>query len=299
VFCDDALLKEIEGRLGIARIETVAPLTKEQTVADSTSAIALRAGRTRLILIISSAVSPLIVKRGVDRQRRAKAALQAPAQAAIELPLLEGFYGERSYALWPARRPLSANRVIRKIEKIILAPRVFHWLRAVAAQSIKPADRAVLAAQAARLESLAALPLPIRNAAGRARDAFLSGAVRPVHVLQHGDMWLGNILLAPTRMGFIVIDWPGAALDGVPFYDLLKFSASVGASKPKLGREIAAHAAIAGCNPNDASIYVLSGLGRLHRELEYFPEASFVELCKQKLRALGLAGIETPLRNVS
>jgi hypothetical protein len=286
------LVSEICDGLGIRCFDEVKYCAGKKLVADATQSVVLRLGRERWILIVSNEVSPLIVKRGTDLQREAKSLLHGNAAAAIELPLMEGLYGARSYALWRMRRPVSSNRVLSKLQMIMLAPRVYRWLRDVTAQTIGPAQPDMIARNLGRLESVRALPESIKAAAERARTAVISGVVPARQQMQHGDLWIGNILMAPNTLGFIVIDWPGAkTLGGMPLFDLLKFAISVRASRSALRREIDAHAAILGCKPEHAIAFVLSGLGRLYTELECFPENRFVELCIQKVNALDAANL--------
>jgi hypothetical protein len=283
---DDDLVRHISASLAVPKFDSVTHLPNAASVADSTQKYIFQAGHGRWILIISSEISPLIVQRGADRQRQAKSLLRGNAGESIELPVVQGFHVACSYALWPLRQPMSSNPFRRKVEKLLLAPRVFRWLREVASQTVKPADRSAMAEHAARLQGVAALPSSIKSAAEAAERAFLSGKVPALHVLHHGDLWRGNVLRAPSKTGFIIIDWAGAKIDGVPFFDLVKFGRSIGASRSRLRREFAAHGSVLGCHPSDALPYVLCSLGRLSSELEYFPETMFVEMCKQHFQTL-------------
>ena len=281
----DDILNEISER--IAPITTISPIHKAEAVADSTIKYSIRTAKENLFLIISSAVSPLMVKRAIDRQREIKSHLNGTALDPIELPLFEGYHGEQSYAVWRNRLPLSTNRLVSKIQRAFLVPRVYRWLKDIAGQTVAPADPSKLAANALRLQQIAAMPGFIKAAAEKAGDAFRSGRMPAIQVMQHGDLWIGNVLKAPS--GFIVIDWPGARMDGSPFFDLIKFALSIGASKTTLNREIASTSKILGCNMRDAPAYVLSGLGALYTELEHFPEWRFLELCQRKMSAMNAA----------
>lgn len=279
------VLHEIQER--IAPITAISPIQKTEIVADSTIAWSIRAAEKDLILIISSTVSPLMVKRATDRQREALAHLRGTARAPIELPLLEGFHGEQSYAVWRRRSPLSSNRLVSKIQRTFLAPRVYRWLQDITEQTVASADPRKLADNALQLQRVTAMPAFIKADAKKAADAFHSGRTSAIQVLQHGDLWVGNVLKAPS--GFIIIDWPGARMDGSPFFDLITFAASIGASKKKVNREISLTSKLLGCDMRDAPAYVLSGLGALAADLEHFPERRFLELCQQKMAALNIA----------
>jgi hypothetical protein len=281
----DNLLKEIRQR--IAPIIAISPIQKHDPVADSTISYSIRTAKEDLFLLISNAVSPLMVNRAIDRQREIRSHLTGAALDPIEVPLFEGYLGEQSYAIWRSRLPLSTNRLVSRIQRTFLAPRVFSWLKDIARQTAAPADPSNLAANTLRLQRIPTMPAFIKAAAEEAGDAFRSGRTPAIQVAQHGDLWIGNVLKAP--FGFVVIDWPGARMDGSPFFDLTKFALSIGASKTKLNREVSLMSKILGCHMQDAPAYVLSGLGALYAELEHFPEQRFLELCRQKISALNVA----------
>jgi hypothetical protein len=286
---DENQLWELRQRLASHTIIDVVQLPTATPRADSTEKYFIRTTTDEFILIISSEISPLLVKRAVDRQREAIAHLHGLTGEPIEIPILTDFMGERSYAVWRKRQPLSSNRILSKIERMRLAPRIFQWLREIASQTATSVNPSILAEDARRLRDDPAMPDFIKIAAEKACDAILLGKIPAIQVLEHGDLWIGNILKAPSKTGFVVIDWPGARLDGSPFFDLVKFALSVGASKSKLREEINIHSKIIHCDPHYAPAYVLRGLGALHRRLEYFPQSEFVLLCERKLHALEAA----------
>jgi hypothetical protein len=279
-------LQDIRFRIAPDTITAITPLQNAVSLADSTAKYTIRTTRNDLILIISNEVSPLAVKRAADRQKETRALLHGHTAEPIELPVFEGFTAEKSYAVWLKRRPLSSNRIRSKVERMLLAPRVYGWLRDLASQTATSANLRKILANTRRLQEAPAIPASIKTAAETSYNEFRSGKITPIQVAQHGDLWTGNILKAPSKTGFIVIDWGGAKIDGAPFFDLITFALSVGASRSVLRREIASHCKVLGCNPRDALAYVLSGLGALHSELEHFPEGRFLDLCKQNFYAL-------------
>jgi hypothetical protein len=287
---DENQLRELRQRLASHTIIDVVQLPVSTPIPDSTEKYFIRTTDEPFILIISSKVSPLMVKRAIDRQREAIAHLHGLTAASIEMPILTDFMGERSYAVWRKRQPLSSNRIRSKIERMLLAPRIFRWLREIASQTATTlVNPSILAEDTRRLQDIQTMPSFIKIAAEKACDAILLGKIPAIQVLQHGDLWIGNILKAPSKSGFVVIDWAGARFDGSPFFDLVKFALSVGATNSKLRQEISMHSKIINCDPRYARAYVLRGLGALHRQLEYFPERDFVLLCERKLHALEAA----------
>jgi hypothetical protein len=216
----------------------------------------------------------------------AKARLSSRAGSVIELPMVEGKYGARSYALWRVRTPLSSNRLRLRIQKELLAVSVSRWLAEVATETLHPGHAGESVAFIERLLSVSGLSSAIRASAEACRLGFLSGEILPLRVLQHGDLWLGNILKAPTLTGFRVIDWAGASPEGFPFFDLVKFGCSIGASATEFRHLMENYSNAVHGSPAMALPSVLAGLGRLHQELEYFPEQRFVALCEQKFAAI-------------
>jgi thiamine kinase-like enzyme len=193
---------------------------------------------------------------------------------------------EKSYAVWLQRQSLSSRRIWSRIEWLILAPKIYRWLRDIASQTKTIGDVSKFVANLERLQQIDALAKPIKLAASESAEAFRKRDIPPLNVVQHSDLTKDNILKASTNMGFIVVDWAGAKINGAPYFDLVKFSLSVGASATTLRREIAIHSRLLDCDERHALAYVLSGLGALHLELEHFPEDRFVKLCEAKFFTL-------------
>jgi Phosphotransferase enzyme family len=286
---DENQLRKLRQCLASHTIIDVVQLPDRTQLPDSTEKYFILTTDETFILLISNEISPLMVKRAVERQREAIAHLHRLTAAPIELPIYTDFMGQRSYAIWRKRQPLSSNRIRSKIERTLLAPRIFRWLREIASQTATAVNPSILIEDTRRLQDIPAMPNFIKIAAEKACDAILLGKIPAVQVLEHGDLWIGNILKAPSKSGFVVIDWAGARLDGSPFFDLVKFALSIGAPKSRLRKEISMHSKIFNCDPRYAHVYVLRGLGALHRQLEYFPEGEFVSLCERKLHALEAA----------
>jgi hypothetical protein len=259
-------LQELRTFLGASWLYEIEEMPQPHTVADSTHKFLVHLGRSaQFILIVSNTVSPLLVQRNVARMRMAKTRLSKRVGNAIELPLVEGKYGARSYALWRMRTPLSSNRLRRAIQKELITPVVAQWLAEVATETLHAGEASESVALIDRLLSVPELSNEIRASA---------------------DLWLGNILKAPTPRGFMVIDWAGARSDGFPFFDLVKFGCSIDASAKEFRQLLENYCQSIHCSPAIALPSVLAGLGQLHQELEYFPEQQFIALCDRKFAAL-------------
>jgi hypothetical protein len=281
------MLQELRTFLGASWLYEIEEMPQPHTVADSTHKFLVHLGRSaQFILIVSNTVSPLLVQRNVARMRMAKTRLSKRVGNAIELPLVEGKYGARSYALWRMRTPLSSNRLRRAIQKELITPVVAQWLAEVATETLHTGEASESVALIDRLLSVPGLSNEIRASAEVCRLGFLSGEISSLRLLQHGDLWLGNILKAPNPRGFMVIDWAGARSDGFPFFDLVKFGCSIDASAKEFRQLLENYCQSIHCSPAIALPSVLAGLGQLHQELEYFPEQQFIALCDRKFAAL-------------
>ena len=283
---DGNLRSAVNSLLGSDPIVAITQIQNDAAVSDSTTKYILHTRRAELILIVSNEISPLLVKRAVDRQKQFRAALPPELAEPIEAPILQGLTGNRSYAVWIRRRPITSIRGWAKLEKALIAPRIYRWLNDLAEHTVFEVNSSKLIENLSRLQSVSGMSECICVAARSARESFRSGEIPSVLAAQHGDFWIGNILKAPTRAGFTIVDWAGARLDGAPFFDIVRFALSVGASTSKLRRVILEHSRVVGCAPSHALAYTLCGLGALHFELEHFPESRFLALSEQKFNAL-------------
>src|SRR5207245_620553 len=108
VVLSEGLLQDIRCYLSPDTITGVSFIPNAISLPDSTEKYVIRTTCDDLILIISNKVSPLVVKRAVDRQREVRTRLIGLALEPIEVPVFEGFTAEKSYALWRKRQPLSS-----------------------------------------------------------------------------------------------------------------------------------------------------------------------------------------------
>jgi hypothetical protein len=258
---------------------------------------------TRYVLFVSNEKFPSMVNRAVSRIQDARSVLTGQPKDVAEMPIDHGSWEGVSYALWLYRFPLSTNRLIVFAQKHLLAPKVLAWLTLIAQQtqqnSLTSNDLRENFFEPLRvLSSRLELGTTLTRASKIAIDRITSGDFRPVHVLQHGDLWRGNVLikgslelLNPLENGFIVIDWGGARVSGYPFIDLLRFSMSCNMSPKTTASHIHSMREIVRCEPVDVVSYVLCALGKLYQELEQFPERSFIKLGESLINHLVAAGL--------
>ena len=279
-----------------ARTLPIATPAHKHDVRDHTShSYVCDASRSRIgVLTCSNRVNPDMIARSVTAARMAKQALAGPLGQVVLEPLAAGVYDGLSYAIWPLRRRFSALHVVRYLQERVIVPKVVRWLTEVHQHTMSsPLQPPVLESHCRQpllhVSKDDRLPAEIRAAAARAIERLESGAWRPVCVLCHGDLWLGNILLPlarrfpwPDPYGFAVIDWAAASLTGHPFSDLLQFCRSdrLSSHDRHLCRARDAICRIVECDRQDTLSYALSALGWLGTHLEHFPEQRYLEMSR-------------------
>lgn len=291
----NSLLAELQKSdpVGIRGLSATSVVTNDPgiDVADATTKCFLKDARGKLgaVLLVSSTGNPLLVERSVVRAMAAKQALGPDLGRVILDPIAHGTFQGLSYVLWPAQRSLAPRRPSRFIEKRILRARVLLWLRRMTRHTRAPAIGDELARAYVRpLEVMLEDTRFSEEVHQRARKGLSrvdAGQWRPFLVLEHNDLWLGNVLLPHDRAakkrnphGFFVVDWAGAAVEGHPFYDLIRFCLSAGISTRAVADEARAHCEILKCEPEDMVSYLLAGLAVLGMNLEHFPEDRYLEM---------------------
>ena len=240
-------------------------------------------GISRAVVLVASPVAPELVARGVERAAAAKAALGPEIGDVILEPLMTGLMERRSYCVLPYHTPMRHRGLVARLQYAWLGPTLLAWLRAAARHTLAPVGSA---AREQRFERALTHLLDRDGVSGRVRSAAERSLVRlrdgkwtPRHVLMHGDLWCGNVLLAPApglrRPRTILIDWPGAAVRGHAIYDLIRLAQSLRMGRAAVRREIACHAAILGCDPTDTAGHLLAGLGHVGLHIDRFPVARY------------------------
>ncbi|MDP6538819.1 MAG: hypothetical protein QF903_14255 [Planctomycetota bacterium] len=259
--------------------------------ADSTLKLLVRdrAGAPAAFALCSAAAAPDMVARACARARAARDALGEELGSVIVAPLAEGARDGRSWCVLPLLETLSSARLAALVERRRLRPALFAWLRRATARTVSAPEgeepsrefRTPLAA----LVAMQAAPDTLRAAGEAALAGLEAGAWAPRHVLLHNDLWLGNVLIdsrpdgpragRPWAERFVLVDWPGSRLRGHPLYDLLRLAGSMGTGRRVLRAEIAAHAAILGCDPAAARHHLVAALAWLAAHLEECPVEVF------------------------
>jgi len=284
-----AALSSLYGRP--VNCDDVNPLTDKGSVqnpADQTGKFTAPAQQGGDCFVLTSSPSnPDIVARGVRNIETIHARLSPSAGEKLVKPYASGYVEGVSYALWPVLRPLGQSRLIQSFQKRRLTPKILNWLYDIAATT-RSVNSDIAHIETNFVEPLTAaanhhgLSAKIRETAGAAIAKINSGALQPTNCMQHGDFWLGNIMLAgadtPGRPEFVVIDWGGANASGFPFFDLAKMALSLNIPKAQSVREFSRHCALFKCDQEDSLAYFVCAIGSLSQNLEYFPEEKFIEM---------------------
>lgn len=288
----DPLAEALGDRFG--RLE-ISFLARADRVADGTTVLLLRdsAGQPRAVALCSAEVSPDMVQRAMRRAQAAKLALGPTLGERILDPLAEGRVRGLSYAVLPYCDRLSELPPVLWMQRAALRRPLFDWLWRATERTVRDADRATIGHSFAEplrhLGSLKLMSGGLRAAAERAAGRLDAGAWTPKHVLMHGDLWKGNIVIAPAarpfgrwgwRDRFSVIDWAGSEIHGYAMYDLVRLAQSMHLNGAKLQCELDRHCRVLRCESTDAISHLLAALGHIANNLEHFPMDRYTRMAE-------------------
>jgi len=229
------------------------------------------------------------VLKNIKKAKSAKACLPPEMGLAIDLPWCSGDFQGLGWALFNLNRPLANGRVSWVIQRTALTTAVSGWLDGVVEhtkeriqdQEISPRVEEPLRAMLGDRDVHPGL----RNRAAKALKRLESGAWIPWSAMSHNDFWKGNVMLpadhCPGKIRFRIIDWAGADMGGIPFFDLVKFCQSfkipVWYSRILIRRQCAhLH-----CDPEDSLSYLTTALAVLGENLDQFPRHAYLKLCRE------------------
>ncbi|MFW2388106.1 MAG: hypothetical protein ACN4G0_07210 [Polyangiales bacterium] len=295
------LLDALGNRFGEFQVSI---LSQASAVADGTTVFLLRdpGGESRAVVLCSAPLAPDMVERTMRRARQAKIILGPSAGAHILDPLLEGRVGELSFAALPYCKQLSGSGPVWWVQRALVRRRVLDWLWCMTEQTVRDVDPTCtdqsFAEPLRHLASQKQMGDALQAAAERAAQRLDTRAWMPKHVLMHGDLWKGNILIRPQSLAgeergwgrrFVVIDWAGSETQGYAIYDLVRWAQSMGLSAGRLRFELERHCRVLRCDPADATGYLMAALGHIGLELEHFPFDRYARMADSCLTTLQLA----------
>lgn len=296
---EDPLADALSDRYG--KLEISLLYQANDILADGTTVLVLRdpAGQSRAVVLCSAPAAPNMVQRAMNRAQQAKAILGTSIGSPILDPLAQGSVQGLSYAVLPYCYGLSDSRPVWWIQRTLLRPSIFDWLWRATECSVRDVEPAAIersfAGPLRRMTSLESISSRLRTAAERATERLDNGSWTPRHVLMHGDLWKGNILIRTAnhaieqrrwRDRFVIIDWGGSEIHGYAIYDLVRFAQSTRLSAWSLRRELDRHCRLLRCEPTDANSYLLAALGHFAMNLEHFPFDRFASMAESCLTLL-------------
>jgi hypothetical protein len=277
----------MESRGGYGGMKVVA---RASGVLDETTKAVVYDARQKpaAFLLRASTHAPQQVARAVAMARAVRERIGEDLGRAVLVPFADGTAGGLSYAVFPLCRPITGQGVRERARKRCVAPHVYRWLRRVSVATVADASDGEIEREfVAPLSALAAdgaVDDDLRRRADAARSRILDGRWRPRHVLEHGDLWTGNILTGrslypagfPCWATFAIIDWAGAKLRGRAIYDLVRLAETTDLRAGRLAKEVHSHCRTLRCEPADAAGYLLAAFGRIGMDLGAFPRATYL-----------------------
>lgn len=254
------------------------------------------------VVIMSSPVTPDMVANRLELKKAACGAIGSLSEVVLE-PLDWGWTNGVSYAIYPFCRRLSGSRLGWAVQRVWIRKQVLKWLRAATEVSLsRPTEAELEEYFAAPLRYVAgwqAMPATARRAAATALGRLDDGSWQPRFCLIHGDLWKGNILLAPSRRSrhrFVLIDWGDSRVRGHGIQDLLTLAGSMKLRGAALLRELEAHCRILGCDREDARSYLTASqsyyaVSHYGQNVGFFPLENFIGQFQGLLDQLDACGL--------
>ncbi len=301
------LYKSLHEALGAhANIGEISMFGQPKGVKDETTKFLIKdqKGRKIAVALCSSPASPKIVARGVESSRLAQQQVGSDLETHILGALCEKEVGGLSYAILPYCQPLSDSRLLWYAQRFLLRPCLFKWLTSVTEATVTQVNSDEIEENfIVPLQHLVELEMitdGVRAGALDTLERLAKSSWHPCHTLMHGDLWKGNVLIAPSSLGslenrpwkerFVIIDWPGSMIKGYGIYDLIRLAQSFKLGKKQLREQVNAHCQILDCEFTDARCHLLAALSYRGMYLENFPVSRFAKIADSCLKTLAEVG---------
>lgn len=241
-------------------------------------------------MLISAVNSPDAIARAVTNIRNIKAKLPAEFAETLLSPLTSGAIDGRSCAVWPRHEPFIPSRSLLfgpyfKLRRMLHRNSFLDWAYNLCAHTLSGSltEQSVdsgFIKPLQHVEASNALPDEMRQHAHIAIQRIRNRQWRPMHCVQHGDLWYGNFLFPighnrQDRAKLYVIDWGGATLDGYPVFDFTRLAIAMECNARSVSLHIDKLTKLLGCERIDIASYVLCAIGEMATRLEHFPEQQF------------------------
>lgn len=267
-----------------------------QVLTTSKYLIVDRWNRPSSVVICSAPEEPDVVSRAVEASQAARRSL-GPLGDVVLSPLAWGEISGLSYAVYPFCKDLTKSRYVWVLQRAWLRPRLLRWLRESTQATIHvPTSEEIerdFIAPLSDLHRLRGLPEQVRDSARFALDRLRAGTWSPRHCLMHGDIWKGNLMLAPGSRGwsrFALIDWASSLIQGYGMFDLVSISRSLKLRGEGLRAEVENHCRILGCEFADARSHLACALAYIESHRGNFPWERYLDLATRSLQLLDTIG---------
>ncbi|WP_035238087.1 hypothetical protein [Desulfobacter vibrioformis] len=271
---------------GLLKADLLPPdVTYKSFVADSR-------GCHSAFLLFSNPNGKMQVAHNVQKASEARSVLGNRLNWVIEPPIITGFFDGISWALFHMNYPLSHGRIKWVVQRTLLAPAILKWIAGSLEKSCQKLPAPKIAAfynePVKQMVNDDDFSPDIRKCASDTLDSLESGRWHPLFCLSHNDLWKGNIMVPSgsknTDKGkfyfskFRVIDWAGSAVEGIPFFDLMKFCQSFQVQRYYTRKAILTHCRILDCSIKEARFYLIAALALLGKNLDQFPRSAYIHL---------------------
>lgn len=250
-------------------------------------------GEKEGFVLVSNEAFPDSLKNVYAVQSAAVEALGPDLSTVIVMPIDTGYVEGNSYSICRYYPPLRNSGVPRLLARKFIAAQVCGWVIRVAERSTRLlADREICTSSEAPLRwlmSVDLLPEGIKDSISRGLTDLDNGSWKPSCVFSHNDLWAENVLvesyfgetLGSWGIGRPrIIDWGGSSVTGIPFFDLIRFMASMGYSAKQIRMRMDEVTRGTGGDYSAGRADLLAGLGRLGMNRGQFPLHRFASMVR-------------------